>query len=105
MKITKSQLKQIIKEELQLLSEDEERAKRAFYRQGDAQRRQSQRVRRAFAPLASSPDAYKRREALTNQITKLAAQYDKMNDEEEKEKILNQIEDLKTQRDAPFKEE
>ena len=61
--------------------------------------------RRAFAPLASSPDAYKRREALTNQITKLAAQYDKMNDEEEKEKILNQIEDLKTQRDAPYKEE
>ena len=104
MKITKSQLKQIIKEELQLLSEDEERAKRAFYRQGDAQRRQSQRVRRAFAPLASSPDAYKRREALTNQITKLAAQYDRTDDEEKKKKILKDIEALKAQRDAPVKE-
>ena len=118
MKITKTQLKQIIKEELQLLSEDEERAKRVFYRQGDAQRRQDAAIRKMFSSAGREEPREKprfnlpqyalepgERWMLDSQIKKLKAQYDRMDNEEEKKKILNRIEDLKTQRDAPYKEE
>ena len=120
MKITKTQLKQIIKEELQRFIEGrnmspEERAER---NREDYKRRQDAAIRRMFSSALSDEPREKprfnlpqyalepgERWMLNHQIEKLEAQYDRMDNEEEKKKILNRIEDLKTQRDAPYKEE
>ena len=125
MKITKQQLKQIILEELQLLSEeeydryrDDELVKYGYRGKGDLERRQDAAIRRMFSSALSDEPREKprvnlpqyalepgERWMLNSQIKKLKAQYDRTNNEEEKKKILDQIEALKTQRDAPFKEE
>ena len=125
MKITKSQLKQIILEELQLLSEeeydryrDDELVKYGYRGKGDYERRQAAAIRKKFSSaLSDEPREEPRynlpqyalepgeRWMLNSQIKKLKAQYGRTDDQKEKEEILNQIEDLKTQRDAPFKEE
>jgi hypothetical protein len=120
MKITKSQLKQIIKEELQRFIEGrnmspEERAER---NREDYKRRQDAAIRKMFSSALSDEPREKprfnlpqyalepgERWMLNSQIKKLKAQYDRTDNEEEKKRILDQIEDLKTQRDAPFKEE
>ena len=123
MKITKTQLKQIILEELQLLSEeeydryrDDELVRYGYRGKGDLERRQDAAIRRMFTykPPEKPRDARYGyhgvlepgiRMELDNEIKKLKAQYDRTDDQKEKEEILNQIEDLKTQRDAPYKEE
>tara|TARA_A100001035_G_C27423731_1_gene338423 strand:+ start:146 stop:511 length:366 start_codon:yes stop_codon:yes gene_type:complete len=121
MKITKTQLKQIIKEELQRFIEGrnmspEERAER---NREDYKRRQDAAIRRMFSSaLSDKPREEPRvnlvpqfalgpvqRVKLGNEIKKLEARYKITDNEEEKKKILDKIKDLKTQRDAPYKEE
>ena len=103
MKITKQQLKQIIKEELQLLSEEEydryrdyELAKYGYRGKGDYERRQGAARRRTFTykPPEKPRDARYgyhgalepgRRMEIDNEIKKLEVQYDRTDNEEEKE--------------------
>tara|TARA_A100001515_G_scaffold127660_1_gene113502 strand:- start:82 stop:447 length:366 start_codon:yes stop_codon:yes gene_type:complete len=121
MKITKTQLKQIIKEELQRFIEGrnmspEERAER---NREDYKRRQDAAIRRMFSSaLSDKPREEPRvnlvpqfalspgeRMVLRGKINKLKTRYKKTDNEEEKKKILDQIKDLETQKDAPGKEE
>ena len=108
MKITKTQLKQIILEELQLLSEGEPEDRTAAQRAHDrrmspmtgAELRRREKI--AAAPgYAERRARAERRNALYNKRTKLAAQhyplkvkYDAETDPAKKEEIRQQIEDL-----------
>ena len=126
MKITKQQLKQIILEELQLLSEeeydryrDDELVKYGYRGKGDLERRQSAAIRRMFSSaLSDEPREEPRvnlvpqfalspgeRMVLRGKINKLETRYKETDNEEEKENILKQIKDLETQKNAPGKEE
>ncbi len=111
MKITKQQLKQIILEELQLLSEEEYDFRTAAQRAHDrrmspmtgAEMRRRERI--AAAPgYAERRARAERRNALYNKTTKLVAQeyrlkvkYDAETDPAKKQEIRQQMEELRQQ--------
>lgn len=111
MKITKQQLKQIILEELQLLSEEEYDHRTAAQRAHDrrmspmtgAEMRRRERI--AAAPgYAERRARAERRNALYNKTTKLVAQeyplkvkYDAETDPAKKQEILKQRQELRQQ--------
>ena len=81
MKITKSQLKQIIKEELGRIQQE------GFEEE------------MAAAMAASSKKRQREMADLTDKIKELGDQLDRTDDQEERGKILDQIEDLEKKRD------